>query len=197
MKLIYLFFILISLNVHAQRKLPFLGIGPAPGFEYGTIDKFDISGPSMEVRLAAIFNTFPVFALGIDATYGKLTVETDNDGEITGERSSLGPMFGFMLPFELFGFQFDSLPRGSGLPFFFSFKPNDEIRFKNDLGTIKGTGYKAGTQLQIGSGVVLQFAYHKSIFDDNEGANFLPLNEDIEVETYMISVQLPQVFLYH
>lgn len=194
-------FLLVSTSltaaVHAEKKpqpLPFLGIGPAMGWELGDIDGLSISGPAMELRFAALFKTYPIVAVALDAKFSRLHLDV-NGTDQTVDRITAGPTIGLMIPFDIFGIELEGAPRGAGLPVFVGLVGLDRVVLASDGGSFRGLGLKAGVQLPLGK-LVLQLEYARTRFGDLGGASF-GSGESANANTFAAKLQIPVVFVNH
>ncbi len=191
---------LLALGSNAQaeedvvQKLPFVGVGPAMGWDFGGIDGHSANGPGLQLRAAMLLNTYPIVAVGLDFKFNRLSVE-NGAIDTTGDRLSVGPIAGLIVPFDLFGIKLKGAPRGAGMPIYVGVQALDRVSFANDGGTLKGFSLKAGVQFPLPKAAV-QVEYTRARFGTNDGVMFMS-PDDIDGNTVFVNLQIPIIFLHH
>ena len=177
-----------------RQKLPFIGVGPAMGWELGDLDGLSFEGPAMELRFAALFPTYPIIAIALDAKFSRVQIDL-GDIDQTADRITAGPTVGLMIPFDLFGIDLAGAPRGAGLPVFVGLVGLDRLALAGEGGSFRGLGVKAGLQLPLGK-LVLQLEYARTQFGDIDNSE-LNVDDSVSADTFGVKLQIPVVFVEH
>ena len=172
--LISLFLILamFPFTAFAQYEgLPKLSLGLSAGYETGNINDQDINGLYLQARLGGVFKTYPIFFVGLDVKYSFPTLDTPG-GSLDGNNFAIGPMAGFMIPFDLF-LNMEGQPRGAGMPIYVGYNIIDRLDFNGVDDAIDAQSLKIGVQLPLPFDnlpvyIALQGEYVTYFFDDDD-----------------------------
>lgn len=196
-----------------RPSLPDIGFAFAGGYGTGELGGQDYDGFTGQFRLVALpFKTYPAFFVGLDIeqswlqfndafdyTVGNVTFNVNN---LNADRTSLAPIIGIMLPFDLFTDNPD-IPKGAGMPFYFGYNIVDRFSFDEFDENLKGDGFKVGAQLPVplklpaGAQITLMVEYYKSEFDgSDELPSFVTGLDDLDSDgwNFMFQVGIPLTF---
>ncbi|MFQ5677132.1 MAG: hypothetical protein ACE5G1_14665 [bacterium] len=151
--------------------LPKLAVGLSAGYETGDLNGQNIDGLYLQGRLGGVFKTYPILFVGVDVKYSFPTLDTP-DGSLDGNNFAIGPMAGFMVPFDLF-FNMEGQPRGAGMPIYVAYNFVDHLSFDGVSGNIDAQSLKIGVQMPLPLNnlpvfLALQAEYLTYFFDDND-----------------------------
>jgi len=140
--------VMIPLTAFAQYEgLPGLALGLSGGYETGDLNGQNIDGLYLQGRLGGVFKTYPIVFVGIDVKYSFPTLDTPS-GSLDGNNFAVGPMAGFMVPFDLF-FNMQGQPRGAAMPIYVAYNVIDHLSVDGVSGDNDTQSLKIGVQMPL------------------------------------------------